>query len=320
MRSASSRRRCCPTTSAKSWRRRCAPVEALDLEPTRAELHEQLAAMVASLDAGALEAVAQGCSGARLPGGDRSAAPRRALETEAFAALAGRSTSSTRPRCWPRCSTCWPRPRRRSPRSTSPPSWHRSTTALDEVVATIATIDPAELLAPVTAALDTATGTVREALHLDDLTTKLDAIEPRRPASSTDAGGRQCSTPSRRRGAAWSPGCAATTTARGGVLRGLLGGLLPGVAVGGVPEVIAWMRGERDGTVVVHDRLARASAEIAAATGAGHARPRRPVVELEAPTPAGRRRRCRLPSDLAAAAAPGRPVRRPPAPTSAWSP
>jgi hypothetical protein len=128
------------------------------------------------------------------------------------------------------------------------------------------------LLAPVSEVLDTATGAVREALHLDDATTQLDAAEAavaafveRLPLTDVlDAVE-----------AAWA---GLVTELRGqpdeadgGLLRGLIGGLLPGVDVGGVPEVIAWMRAERDGTVVVRERLARAAAALTGAATAARA-------------------------------------------------
>ena len=48
-----------PDDLRKELEAACAPVEAIDLEPTRTELHTQLAAMIASIDAGALDAVAR---------------------------------------------------------------------------------------------------------------------------------------------------------------------------------------------------------------------------------------------------------------------
>ena len=73
------------------------------------------------------------------------------------------------------------------------------------------------------------------------------------------------------------------TDGDGAALRSILAGLLPGLPVEGLPEVIAWIRDTRDGSVVVRGRLERA-AQIAssAATAIGDLDIRALSVELAA--------------------------------------
>jgi len=245
----------------------CAPVEALDLEPTRVELHDQLTAMIASIDASALDAVAEGYAAVQAFVASIDPRPHvEALETDAFTELTARLDAL-------------------DPESILEPVLEALDaaqeaiagidlaallapvdTALDEVAAAIDGIDPTDLLEPVATALDGATSTVRNALRLDELATTLTEIDnavaaavERLPVTELlDA-----------TSAAWTDLVAqlrgADQDVGGGVLRGLLGGLLPGVSIGGLPEVVAWIRGERDGAVVVRERLTRAADRLAAA-------------------------------------------------------
>jgi hypothetical protein len=251
----------------------CAPVEALDLEPTRAELHAQLAAMVDSIDARALDAVAAGFQAVRdfLAGID----PRphvEALEEDTFETLRGALDQLDPSTLLEPVLDVLAEVQAAIAAIDLAGILAPVDAALDEVVGAIESLDPTELLAPVSAALDSATGSVRAALHLDNASAQLDAVESgvsgfveRLPLTDVlDAVE-----------AAWAGLVAELRGAPGdldgGILRGVLGGLLPGVDVGGVPEVIAWMRSERDGTVVVRERLARAAGALSGAAASANA-------------------------------------------------
>ena len=239
----------------------CAPVEALDLEPARAELHAQLAAMLASVDAGALAAVSAGY--AQVTGFVAEINPRplvERLETEAFAQLVDALNAI-------------------DPTEILAPVLEALRVAegaisgidlaavlapvdaaLDQVSDTIGAIDPTSLLAPVTAALDQARVTLRTALHLDDISDLLTQADAAVAAAVARVPIEELLTGVE---AAWGTLVAELRGAdqpSGGAARGLLAGLLPGVGVEGLPEVWSWIRGERDGSVVVRGRLERAAA------------------------------------------------------------
>ena len=141
--------------------------------------------------------------------------------------------------------------------------------ALDEVVTTIEASTPTTVLEPVTTALAEATGAIREVLHLDELSTKLEEVDaaPGRHRRA-DPGHRS---PRRRDRGVGRPARRAALPMRGerplgGVDPRPAGGLLLGLPVEGLPEVVAWIRDERDGSAVVRGSLQRAMAQLAAAT------------------------------------------------------
>ena len=291
----------------------CAPVEALDLEPTRVELHQQLATMIDSIDASALEAVAQGFQAVQDFLAEIDPRPHlEQFETDAFDVLRDALDQL-------------------DPEALLAPVLEALTAAqeaiaaidlagalapidaaLDQVLEAIDAIDVDEVFAPVQDVLDTATGAVRDTLALDEVTTHLDTFEngaadlvERIPVTgildAVEAGWADLVAELRGDGAVG-----------GGVLRGLTAALVPDIDVGGLPEVLAWISGERDGTVVVRDRLTRAATSmrasvtavaaidvpaLTAATDATHAA----LVAAVAALPATSHLRLRLAAPVAAA-------------------
>jgi len=245
----------------------CAPVEALDLQPVRVELHDQLAAMIASIDAGALEAVAAGYAAVQEFVASIDPHPHvDALETAAFQELVDALNAIDPTVILTPVLEALDTARAALADLDLDAVLAPIDDALDEVAATIEGIDPAVLLEPVTSALDDATTAVRSALHLDELDAMLADVD----TSVADAIGRlPVEDMLIAVEGAWDDllvGLRGSDAPSGGVARGLLAGLLPGVPVEGLPEVLAWIRGERDGSVVVRARLERASARLTAAS------------------------------------------------------
>jgi hypothetical protein len=254
----------------------CAPVEALDLEPTRVELHGQLETMIASIDAGALDAAAAGYAAVRDFVASIDPHPHvESVETIAFAELTARLDAIDPTEILAPVTEALDAARAALDDVDIAALLAPIDEALDTVVATIEEVDPADLLEPVTSALAEATGAVRDALHLDDITATLDEFETtvtefvdrvRTPITEALAAAS----------VAWSDllaglrgdGGGDRAEADGGVVRGLLSALLPGLPVEGLPEVVAWIRGERDGAVVVRERLVRAHTVLQAAAEA----------------------------------------------------
>lgn len=245
----------------------CAPVEALDLEPTRLELHDQLATMIASIDASALDAVAIGY--AAVTDFIASIDPRphvEALETEAFQQLLDALDDLDPTVILAPVLEALDAARAALADIDLDAILAPIDDALDEVVTTIDGIDPTAVLQPVTSALDEATAAVRTALHLDELETMLGDVDSavadavaRLPVEDMLAAVE----------GAWGDLLAdlrSTDAPAGGVARGLLAGLLPGIPVAGFDEVLAWIRGARDGSVVVRERLQRASVALTSAS------------------------------------------------------
>src|SRR5262249_26304976 len=118
--------------------------------------------------------------------------------------------------------------------------------AFDTVKHTIESLDPATLVAPVEQALTQVRNTITETLRLDQWTHQLEAIAP---AVAGFVGRVDPSGPLQTLQDGWSALLAPLRDRGPSVAGSLLGGLLgPGPAGGGgFPEVIAWIRGQRDG-------------------------------------------------------------------------
>ena len=248
----------------------CAPIEALDLEPARAELHDQLATMIASIDASALDAVAVGYAAVQEFVASVDPTPHvQALETEAFAELTSRLDALDPTVLLAPVIEVLDAAREALDGIDLAGVLEPIDAALDEVVTTIEGIDPTTVLEPVTTALAEATGAIREVLHLDELSTKLEEVDAALAGIVEQIPVTEVLDAAT---AAWGDLLAGLRPADGGerplggVTRALLGGLLPGLPVEGLPEVVAWIRDERDGSAVVRGSLQRATAQLAAAT------------------------------------------------------
>lgn len=245
----------------------CAPLRSLDLEPARAELHAQLGALIDSVDTAALDAVAAGYAQVQAFVASIDPHPHVAeLETTAFAELTSALDGIDPTEILAPVLSALDQAKAAiagiDPRALLRPV----DDALDEVAGVIAQIDPATLLAPVSGPLDQARATVRDALHLDQLGELLGQVDgavatalARIPVGQVldELGQSWAGLVADLRGSGDDP--------PGGVGRGLLAGLLPGVPVEGLPEVLAWIRGERNGSVVVQVRLQHAATLLAAA-------------------------------------------------------
>ncbi len=261
----------------------CAPVESLDLEPARAELHAQLASMIASLDASTLDALAAGFQAVQDFIASIDPHPHvEELEREAFAELLSGLDAIDPTTILAPVTDALDAAREALNGIDLLDVLRPVDEALDDVVSTIQGIDPTTALQPVADALDSATGAVREALHLDGIEAALDGVEQ----AVADAVTKVPLTDALDAAdAAWADLVAALghPSVDGGVTRALLAGLLPGVPVAGVGEVIAWIRGERDGATVVRARLQHAAALLdASATAVGAIDIRALTAELDA--------------------------------------
>jgi len=244
----------------------CAPIHDLDLEPTRAELHQQLGALIDSIDAGALEAVSAGYDAVRSFVASIDPHPHvTELETTAFTELMGRLNAIDPTEILSPVLGALEAAKQAVSAIDLAALLAPIDQALDTVGETIAGIDPAALLAPVTSALDEARATVRGALHLDELNTMLGQVDTAVAAALAKVPAEEVLTALE---GAWNDLLGRLRDSAGiggGTGRGLLAGLLPGVPVEGLPEVISWIRGERNGSAVVRERLQRASARLQAA-------------------------------------------------------
>ena len=244
----------------------CAPIHDLDLEPTRAELHQQLGALIDSIDASALEAVSAGYEAVRSFVASIDPRPHvTELETTAFTELMGALNAIDPTEILSPVLGALEAAKQAVSAIDLAALLAPIDQALDTVGETIASIDPTELLSPVTSALDEARATVRGALHLDELNTMLGEVDTAVAAVLAKVPVEEVLTALE---GAWNDLLGRLRDSAGiggGVGRGLLAGLLPGIPVEGLPEVMSWIRGERNGSVVVRERLQRASARLEAA-------------------------------------------------------
>ena len=247
----------------------CAPVEALDLEPVRAELHSRLEAIVDGLDASVLEAVEAGYR--EVTAFVASIDPRPLLtdlEGQAFDALADGLDQLDPTVLLAPIGEVLDEVRHALGSIDLRGMLHPIDEALDTVVSTLNQVSPDELLAPVTQLLDDVREQVDTTLALATWSERLDEVEQ----SVIDHAGRFDPAPlfvSLREN--WSDLIdsmrpdEAGTGLLAGVTGAALGALPYKVNPGGISEVLAWIRDQRDGAVVVRERLAHASAALSSA-------------------------------------------------------
>jgi hypothetical protein len=247
----------------------CAPIHDLDLEPARAELHAQLAALIDTIDASALEAVSAGYQTVNDFVDSIDPHPHvEQLETTAFAELTSALDSIDPTEILAPVIEALETARQAIAGIDLASLLSPIDEGLDQVSDTIESLDLAELLTPVTDALDQARTAVRDALHLDELGELLDTIDAAVASAVARVPVEDVLTALE---GAWGDlvtGLQESAGVGAGALRGVLAGLLPGIPVEGLPEVIAWVRGERNGSTVVRDRLVRASATLQSASAA----------------------------------------------------
>lgn len=252
----------------------CAPLEALDLEPLRTEMHAELAGIVASIDTTVLHDldVAFQAVVAFLDSIDPEPLLRD-LEAGAFSAMVNLL-------------------RQADPTTILAPI----TAALDQVKAAVAAFDPASALKPIDQALDE----VKHALDAVDATALLGPVEVQiedfrhwvddvlglstwserlaavdsfvaqslarlDPDAVLIALAQAWSTVvAQVRGEPANAGAGAMSGASvlGTLVAGLVEGLGLGVHADSFDEVLAWIAGERDGSAVVRERVRRAAAAL----------------------------------------------------------
>ena len=247
----------------------CAPVEALDLEPVRVELHDRLDSIIDSLDASVLDAVRAGYTAVKDFVASIDPHPfLDELETQAFAALVdgldqldptvllapiGEALDGVRGALETVDLRALLKP---------------VDTALDTVVAALAQVNPEILLEPVADLLDGVREQVDATLQLSTWADRLDAAE----AALVGMVERFDPAPlfvAMRGG--WSDliGSMRPDSTGSGLLAGLAGALVGpmpySVNPGGIAEVLGWIRGQRDGSAVVRDRLTAATASLSSA-------------------------------------------------------
>lgn len=238
----------------------CATVQAIELEPTRALLHDELADILAEIDAGALEAVQTGYQAVQDFIASIDPEPLAAeLDAGTFGALAQALADLD-----PEALLAEPLAALEEVRAALDGIDVEALLApveqaLDTVNETIESLDAATLVAPVEEALTGARTMIADTLRLDEWTAQLEAIDaevaafverfdPAGPLAELQARWSALLAPLRDRG----------PSVAGSLLGGLLGPSGGLAAGGGLPEVIAWIGGERDGSQVVRERLERA--------------------------------------------------------------
>jgi hypothetical protein len=239
----------------------CAPVQAINLEPTRALLHDELAKILATIDATALQAVQAGYEAVQdfIAGIDPEPLAAE-LDTGAFAVLTQKLDALD-----PEALLAEPLAALDAVRGALDgidlaALFEPVDAGLDTVQETIAALDPAALVAPVEEALEGVRTTVADALQLDGWTAQLEAVDAAVAAfvARVDPAGPLAELQAR-----WSlllaPLREAGPSIGGALIGGLLGPRAGSAAGGGLPEVLAWIRGERDGSAVVRGRLSRAA-------------------------------------------------------------
>jgi hypothetical protein len=248
----------------------CATVSALDLEPTRTELDQDLAEIVDSIDASALQAVQAGYQAVQEFVATIDPAPLIAqLETEAFAALSEQLDAID-----PTTLLAEPLAALDSVRGMLndidvAAMLAPLEVALATVSETIEAIDPAALVAPVEEVLAGVRTRIADTLQLDEWTEQLEAVDGF-VASFVE---RVDPSPLLRElQERWAALLAPLRDRGPSLAESLLGGLLgPGGGLSGAGsfgEVLAWIRGVRSGTDVAHGRLQRASRRASATSAA----------------------------------------------------
>lgn len=250
----------------------CGPVEALDLEPIREELHIRLEAIIDSLDTSVLETLEAGYAEVKAFVASIDPHPHLvALEQEAFGVLVGAIDQLDPTVVLEPVTTALDQVAAVLDGIDLDGMLAPADAALDTVVEALDSVDPSTLLAPIEELLDGVRSQVDDALGLSTWLEHLDAVE----RSVRDAADRVDPTPTfdaLRSG--WvdlidmlrpTPGGSGFASA---IASTVLGGLPFAANSGGIGEVIAWVRAERDGATVVRDRLTAATAVLDTARAA----------------------------------------------------
>jgi hypothetical protein len=244
----------------------CASLTSIDLEATRTLLHQELDEIVSSIDASALDAVQAGYQAVKDFVASIDPEPLIAqLESEAFAALSEALDAIDPTTLLAGPLAALDTVRHALDDVDIDALLRPVDDALDTVVDTIESVDPAALVAPVEDALTGVRTTISETLHLQEATAQLEAMD----AFVASLAGRLDPAPLLTElQARWSDLLAPLREHGPSVGESLLAGLLgPGAGLagtGGFLEVLAWIRGVRSGTDVVHGRLERAAARASA--------------------------------------------------------
>jgi hypothetical protein len=244
----------------------CAPVEAIDLEPVRAELHARLQAVVDGLDTTALDALEAGF--AEVQAFVASIDPRPhlvALEQDAFATLVDGLNQLDPSVVLAPLTEALSGVKDLLDGIDVDELVRPLDEALDEVVSALDQVDPAQLLAPVAELLDGVQEQVASALGLATLVERIDAADE---AVTAALAGLDPAPIFADLQAGWAelvgtlrPGDGGTGLAAT-LVGALLGGLPFPANSGGIGEVMAWIRGERDGTAVARARLAQGAGAL----------------------------------------------------------
>jgi hypothetical protein len=248
----------------------CGNLASIDLESTRRALHDELEEILASIDASALEAVQAGYAAVREFVASIDPAPLIAqLETDAFAALSEQLDAIDPATLLAEPLAALERVRGALDGIDLEALLAPVEETLDTVARTIESLDPAVLVAPVEEVLAGVRTTIADTLRLDEWTAQLEAVD-RLAASFVDRADPAPLLAELQR--QWSALLAPLRERGPSPAESLLGGLLgPGAglaAAGGLPEVLAWIRGRRDGGEVVRGRLTRAAARASSTSAA----------------------------------------------------
>ncbi len=250
----------------------CAPVEALDLEPIRTELHTRLDAIISSLDTTVLTTLEAGYAEVREFIDSVNPRPLlEGLESEAFAALTDGLDQLDPSVVLGPVVAALDTVRAALDAIDLVGLLAPADDALDSVVAVLEQVSPAQLLAPVDELLSGVHEEVESTLGLSTWLERLDTVElaftdfierldPAPPFAAMRSGWGDLVESIRPQ-----PGGTGLTA---GVMGAVLGGLPFKTNPGGIGEVIAWIRSERDGTTVVHTRLASAATMLESARDA----------------------------------------------------
>jgi hypothetical protein len=248
----------------------CAQLSSLDLEATRTLLHQELDEISASIDASALDAVQAGYQAVKDFVASIDPAPLIAqLESQEFAALEQALDAID-----PTTLLAGPLAALDTVRHALDGIDIASVLkpvddALDTVEHTIESLDPAALVAPIEDALSGVRTAITDTLKLDEWTAQLEAVDTFVASFLDRFDPSPLLTALQSR---WSALLAPLRDAGPSIGGSLLGGLLgPGAGLsgaGGFTEVLAWIRGVRSGSDVVHARLARAAGRAASAGAA----------------------------------------------------
>ena len=244
----------------------CAPVEQWDFEPIRAELHTQLGGIIDSLDTSVLSALEAGY--AEVKAFVASIDPRphlTALEQQAFAALVDGLNQLDPSVVLQPVSAVLDTVREALNGIDLRALLRPADEALDSVVSALDEVSPAQLLQPVATLLAGVQEQVESALGLSTWTERLDSAEAAVVAFATRLDPAPTFAALR---TGWADLVGTLRPRPGGtglaaaVVGGALGGLPFKTNAGGIGEVLAWVRGERDGAAVVRTRLATAATAL----------------------------------------------------------